>query len=477
MSSLGRDLLPPRSAPRRFIRVGVALPIVASLAIGCASSGSGRDASRDAEPHADCDAAQASLISQHAEATERLKTDARAAQDEAGLLKRELERVKTEVAAGLERAAAQEAALEAALSSIRAKEEELASLREGTLSRDAGAVDPAATLLLQKQRQIEALQVALARAKNPDAVVAEPPPGQGGVVLANVDLEVPVGTVDGEPITRRDFVDFLYRDLATPGLLELYINRHLIVREARRREIEVSDIDCIMFVEEQLARQAGEAKSEAAFEQKIAEQGFDRKAWEARLRYQARPMLLLQRLVELERTTPEGSAAFEERLREEYTKTYSERVRAAHIFAPAGRGASEQEVADALELAKAASDQVRRGVPFADVARRLSKDPETRNLGGTLGTFDRSRFARAPELNTALFTHEVGKVSQPVRSALGFHVILVEERTPAARPFDDAVRQELTGKLSKEPPSSTELEALVARLRARVNVTRTLTFD
>jgi peptidyl-prolyl cis-trans isomerase C len=473
MSSLDRDLLPRLG---RFIRVGVALPIVASLAIGCATSRESRE-SASGDPHAECDAAQTRLMAQHTEALERLKTDARAAQDEAALLRRELERVQSEVRSGRERAVAQEAAIEAALASIRAKEEELARLRDGPNAGDSDAVDAASALLLQKQRQIEALQVELARAKNPDAVVDAPAPGEGGVVLANLDLEVPVATVDGEPITRRDFIDFLYRDLATPALLELYVNRHLIIREARRRELTVSDLDCVMWVEEQLLQQIGQAESPAKFEQKIAEQGFDRAAWEARLRYQARPMLLLQRLVELERSTPEGREAFEARLREEYTKTYSERVRAGHIFVPAPRGATEQEVADALELARAASEQVRRGVPFADVARRLSKDPETRHLGGTLGTFDRSRFARSPELNTALFTLEVGRVSAPVRSALGFHVILVEERTPASRPFDDAVRQELTGKLSKEPPASTELEALVARLRARVNVTRTLTFD
>lgn len=474
MLSLRGDLLPRLG---RLMRVGVALPIVASLAIGCATSG--RDSPREVagDPHAECDAAQARLISQHTEAAERLKTDARAALDEAGLLRRELERVQNEVRASRERASAQEAAIEAALASIRAKEEELASLRDGAPAGNSDAVDAAASLLLQKQRQIEALQLELARAKNPDAAVDAPPPGQGGVVLASVDLEVPVATVDGEPITRRDFVEFLYRDLATPALLELYVNRHLIVREARRRELTVSDLDCVMWVEEQLLQQIGQAETPARFDAKIAEQGFDRKAWEARLRYQSRPMLLLQRLVALERTTPEGRAAFEERLREEYTKTYSERVRAGHIFIAAGRGATPELLAAAEEKARAAADQVRRGVPFGDVARRASDDPDTKFIGGTLGTFDRSRFARTPELNTALFTLEVGRVSAPIRSALGFHVVLVEERTPAARPFDDAVRRELTGKLSKEPPASSELEALVARLRARVNVTRTLTFD
>lgn len=475
-----RELLPRLG---RSCRAAVALSVAASLAVGCASSPrAGADRLDDVgAPHAACDAELARATAQHEAERERLEREARSARDEADLRAREVERLQSEVLAVRQRAEAQDQALEAALATIRKKEEELAALRADAsgdeVAGDESAIAAATSLLRQKDAQIRRLQEELARARNPDLPASAPTPGDGGVRLASMDLEVPVATVDGAPITRRDFVEFLYRDLGTPALLELAINRQLIVREARRRGITVSDVDCAVWVEEQVVDHIQQAGSREAFLKKIAESGFDEAAWKARLEYQARPTLLLRRLVELERTTPEGKEAFEERLRDEYLRTYSERVRAGHIFVEVERGAPPEVVAAAERKAQLAAEQVRRGVPFADVAKRMSEDPQTRGIGGTLGVFDRSRFARTPELNTAFFTLPVGEVSAPIRTHAGFHVVLVEERTPPARPFDEATRRELIARLSKEPPADSEMEALVARLRARAHVTRTLTFD
>jgi peptidyl-prolyl cis-trans isomerase C len=292
-----------------------------------------------------------------------------------------------------------------------------------------------------------------------------------------MDLEVPVATIDGGPRTRREFCEFLYRDLATPQLLELFINRHLIITEARRRGIEVNDVDVAVWVEEQLVDHVRQAGSAEAFERKLAEGGFTKDAWATRLRYQARPMLYLRRLAVAERTTPEGREAFEARIREEYHEAYGERVTGSHIFVEVAPDAAGVDHEAALAKARAAAEQVRRGIPFADVARRLSEDAQTRPLGGTLGTFGKDRFARSPEFNAAFFSLEPGRVSDPIRSPAGYHVILVEKRTPAARPFDDAVRQELAGRLSNEPPTDAELEGLIQRLRSRALIARSLTFD
>lgn len=477
MCRVHRELLPRLG---RSCRLAVVLSITASLAVGCASGGA-RSGDDRGDPHAACDAELARVTAQHQADRERLEQDARGARDDATLRTRELERLHAEVQAARARADAQAEALDAALASIRKKEEELAALRAGGSGDDVvggeGVIAAATSLLRQKDAQIERLRVELARARNPDLQASAPVDAQGGVTLASMDLEVPVASIDGAPITRRDFCEFLYRDLGTPALLELAINRQLIAREARRRGVTVSDVDCTVWVEGQVVEHIQQAGSKDAFIKKIAESGFDEAAWIARLRFQARPTLLLQRLVELERTTPEGREAFEARIRDEYTRSFSERVRAGHIFVEVERGAAPDVVAAAERKAQLAQEQVRRGVPFADVARRMSEDPQTRHLGGTLGTFDRTRFARTPELNTAFFTLPVGEVSAPIRTHAGFHVVLVDERTPPARPFDEAMRRELIGRLSKEPPADAEMEALVARLRARAHVTRALTFD
>lgn len=481
MSRIRRELLPRLG---RSCRLAVALSVAASLAVvGCSTSGGrpGDDIDERGDPHASCDAELARATAQHQADRERLEQEARSARDDAALQGRELARLQAEMQATRARADAQGAALDAALASIRKKEEELEALRAGASGDDVAghesAIAAATSLLRQKDARIRRLQDELAQLKNPGLAASAPAEDQGGVTLASMDLEVPVAAIDGAPITRRDFCEFLYRDLGTPALLELAINRQLIAREARRRGVTVSDVDCTVWVEGQVVEHIQQAGSKEAFVKKIAESGFDEAAWVARLRFQARPTLLLQHLVELERTTPEGREAFEARIRDEYTRSFSERVRAGHIFVAVERDAAPEVVAAAERKAQLAYEQVRRGIPFADVARRYSEDAQTKSLGGTLGTFDRGRFARTPEINTAFFTLPVGEVSPPIRTHAGFHVVMVDERTPPARPFDEATRRELIGRLSKEPPADAEMEALVARLRARAHVTRTLTFD
>lgn len=467
MSLHVRELLPRLG---RACRLGVALPIVVSLAIGCATAP--RDEVReDAVPVAELHAEQA----RHQKAEAELRDQADAARTDLELLQRESARNARDLEAARASTQDLQVALDAAMDRVREQEQELAELR--TLPASANDVGAAAELLRQLKKDNDLLRQKLAQAEAGEGRPAPDPALEGRIKPADMDLQVEIASVDGEPVTRRDFVEFLYRDLGTPALLELCVNRVLVEREARRRRIEVSDVECLVWIQEQLIQHVRQAGSDEAFEKKITEAGFDRASWAARLSYQARPALLLRRLAEVERTTPEGREAFERRLREEYEATYSERVTASHIYVRVDRDADPEEVEAARQKAANATSLVRRGVSYVDVARRLSQDPETAKLGGTLGTFNRSRFERTPELNQAFFSLDVGKVSDPIRSPLGFHVVLVEERTDAVRPFDAEVRSELLGRLSKQPPADSELEALIARLRARANVTRNLVFD
>lgn len=469
MSRPPRELLPRLG---RALRLGVALPIVASLAIGCATAP--REEARD-------DVVPAAEHAAEVERLRRSEAEARRALDEARtettLLRREKDRSDEERAAAQATARDHQVALDAALSQVRDQAVELEKLRTGSVPAGADDVNAVSELLRRQKQENDKLRAALADALAGRSRPAPDPALEGRVMPSGLDLEVEVATVDGEPITRRDFVEFLYRDLGSPSLLELCVNRVIVEREARRRGVEVSNVDVEVWITEQLVLHAREAGGEEKLDAKIAELGFDRRAWIERLRYQARPALLLRRLVELERTTPEGREAFEQRLQDEYLAAYSERVTASHIFIGVDKAAGPEEIAAARDKAAQAASLVRKGVPFVDVARRMSQDRETAKLGGTLGTFDRTRFARTPELNAALFTLAPGQVSDPVRSPLGFHVLFVDHRTPASRPFDAEVRSELMGRLSKEPPSDAELQALIARLRARAHVTRRLAVD
>jgi parvulin-like peptidyl-prolyl isomerase len=69
----------------------------------------------------------------------------------------------------------------------------------------------------------------------------------------------------------------------------------------------------------------------------------------------------------------------------------------------------------------------------------------------------------------------VGKPTRPIRSLVGFHIVLVEKRSPSPISFDQA-RPKLEQRLRDEQPSDAEMESLIKRLRQRATIQRTLKF-
>ena len=65
---------------------------------------------------------------------------------------------------------------------------------------------------------------------------------------------------------------------------------------------------------------------------------------------------------------------------------------------------------------------------FSAFAIANSTDETTRAAGGLLGTRLRQGVCRVPELDRAGFVAPLGRVSGPVQSSEGFHLVLVEER-------------------------------------------------
>lgn len=65
------------------------------------------------------------------------------------------------------------------------------------------------------------------------------------------------------------------------------------------------------------------------------------------------------------------------------------------------------------------------GASFDYYARRYSKCPSGRN-GGSLGYFGRGQMVKPFE--DAAFNGEIGKVSEPVKTQFGWHLIMVEDK-------------------------------------------------
>ncbi len=80
--------------------------------------------------------------------------------------------------------------------------------------------------------------------------------------------------------------------------------------------------------------------------------------------------------------------------------------------------------------AKAIEEELKKGADFAELAKKKSKDPGASD-GGDLGFFTKDQMV--PEFSAVAFSLEPGKISDPVKSQFGWHVIKVEEKRKAAK--------------------------------------------
>lgn len=163
----------------------------------------------------------------------------------------------------------------------------------------------------------------------------------------------------------------------------------------------------------------------------------------------------LQRVAETEPTEDELKAAYDKAFGASVTPKTE--YNAAHILV-----ATEDE-------AKAIVTQLEGGADFGTIAEEKSSDNSSANKGD-LGWFTPDQMVE-PFAN-AVVALEKGKVSAPVQSQFGWHVIkLIDERTQAAPAFDE-VRDELTTQVRRD-----RVAAEIERIAAAAKVEKTEGLD
>ncbi len=127
-------------------------------------------------------------------------------------------------------------------------------------------------------------------------------------------------------------------------------------------------------------------------------------------------------------------------------------VKARHILirmqgsrVPLRDGHKELSDAEALAKAKEVRAKILAGAKFEDQAKAESDDTGSGENGGDLGTFGQGQMV--PEFDEVVFKAPLGQVTEPIKTAFGYHLILVEERK--SKPFDE-VRGEIEQKIRPE---------------------------
>jgi len=109
--------------------------------------------------------------------------------------------------------------------------------------------------------------------------------------------------------------------------------------------------------------------------------------------------------------------------------------------------------ADAAAKAKAQGvlDQLHHGGDFADLAKKNSDDPGSKDQGGELGWIKHG--VTVPEFDQASFSLQPGQTSGLVRTKFGYHIIQTEEKQTAhTRPLDE-VKPQIQSLLTRQRES------------------------
>jgi peptidyl-prolyl cis-trans isomerase C len=178
----------------------------------------------------------------------------------------------------------------------------------------------------------------------------------------------------------------------------------------------------------------------------------DRDEFKARLAF-ARSRLLMDNLLAVEGKAATTDDAMK-KVYEDASKqiTGEQEVHARHILVE-----TEDE-------AKAIAGELKKGADFAELAKKKSKDPGASD-GGDLGFFTKDQMV--PEFSTVAFALEPGKISDPVKSQFGWHIIKVEEKRARKAPEFEQVKAQIETYVTRKAQAD-----YVAKLRETAKVER-----
>ena len=218
-----------------------------------------------------------------------------------------------------------------------------------------------------------------------------------------------VATVNGQPVSRSTFDTRLEQSPMGRQVLQQLVQETLIEQYAKSNNITVSDAEV----------NARENQIKANFptgswDEMLKARGLT----EADVRSALREQLVLDKALTKDVTiTPAQIQDYFNKNRSSFDKP--EQVSARHILVPS------------LALANQIEADLKAGQSFADLAKKYSTDPGSKDKGGDLGMFPRGRMV-AP-FDKYAFSAPVGAISPPIKSPFGFHIIQVESRTPGQK--------------------------------------------
>lgn len=239
-------------------------------------------------------------------------------------------------------------------------------------------------------------------------------------------------------------------------LIEKMIDEELEAQAASKARVTVTSEEINNAIENIAASQG--MTSEQLYKNALGASGMTRQEYREELRRQILEGKMVQlrvrgkvRISEEDVRTQFEKTVREERRRREY--------RPAWIVLRIMPGSSPEAIAERKALAADLAARARRGEDFAELARKFSDDPETREKGGDLGirapqgspnAITGKRPVMAPDLEAALLPIEPGHVAGPIQAGDAIAVIKLMDRQASRYTTLETARGEMLQRLQAD---------------------------
>lgn len=197
--------------------------------------------------------------------------------------------------------------------------------------------------------------------------------------------------------------------------VEQAIGAKLLIDEAHRLDIQVPAAR----VDERVARMVEQVGGREVFDLRLKENGFTEESLRQNIEQGCKVDLLVEKLCEgLNDPSEEEMRAHFTANKDSYVQP--ERASAQHILIRPATNADADRVTAESRM-EGIRDQIEKGASFADLAAVHSECPSGKQNGGSLGWFGRGMMV--PEFDEAVFSMNVGELSDIIETQFGFHLI------------------------------------------------------
>ncbi|HUO04514.1 MAG TPA: peptidylprolyl isomerase [Candidatus Binataceae bacterium] len=269
-----------------------------------------------------------------------------------------------------------------------------------------------------------------------------------GMARAQDTVDQVVASVDGEPITLREVIEFAAvtgnpiqtDDLATSpaaqAALKGLIGEKLLEQEVKKYEDKVDDEQIDHYLKD--IRQQRHM-SEAEFRASLQSAGITYDEMRKRARMDLEKAYMIQQQVREKIEIPDADVkAFYDAHRQDFT-VEKERLKLAQILIAVPNNATPEQIAAAQKKADDIRSRALKGQDFGDLAHRYSDD-ESKANGGELGWFGPADVK--DQILAAVKNLKPGQVSAVIRTEHGFHIVKLEDHeVPGLRPYSEMKTQ------------------------------------